>query len=105
MSRKEENKQFICAQCGQDVMALKNGGYRNHCPFCLGSVHVDNKPGDRKNACNGLMIACRLKQHKKKGWQIIHCCQQCGVEKANKIAEDCDQPDDWEKIILLDHDP
>jgi hypothetical protein len=26
--------------------------------------------------------------HSKKGWQIIHRCQMCGVEKANRAAPD-----------------
>ena len=37
---------FICAHCGKEVEPL---GYtsRNHCPFCLWSLHVDINPGDR----------------------------------------------------------
>ncbi len=101
MGKKEENTPFICAICNQDVRALENGSYRNHCPFCLGSIHVDNKPGDRNSTCNGVMVACRLNYNGKKGWQIIHQCQKCGVEKANKIAEEDSQPDDWEKLIKL----
>jgi DNA-directed RNA polymerase subunit RPC12/RpoP len=100
MGKKEENTPFICVICGQHVRALENGSYRNHCPFCLGSIHVDNSPGDRNSTCNGLMVACRLNYNGKKGWQIIHRCQKCGVEKANKIAEGS-QPDDWEKLIKL----
>ncbi|MBA3237248.1 MAG: RNHCP domain-containing protein [Parachlamydiaceae bacterium] len=23
-------------------MPLRNGSYRNHCPFCLSSLHVDD---------------------------------------------------------------
>lgn len=101
MGKKEKNTPFICMICNQDVRALENGSYRNHCPFCLGSIHVDNKPGDRNSTCNGFMAACRLKYNGKKGWQIIHRCQKCGVEKANKIAEEGSQPDDWEKLIKL----
>jgi hypothetical protein len=43
---------FICAHCGKEVLPL---GYtsRNHCPFCLWSLHVDVNPGDRANPCGG----------------------------------------------------
>jgi DNA-directed RNA polymerase subunit RPC12/RpoP len=101
MSKKEENRSFTCAICNQHVKALENGSYRNHCPFCLGSIHVDNKPGDRNSQCKGLMTASQLKYNSKKGWQIIHKCQKCGIEKANKIAESDSQGDDWEKLIKL----
>lgn len=101
MSKKEENVHFICTNCKNHVLPLENGSYRNHCPFCLASIHVDNKPGDRKSLCRGLMIPCKLIYKGNKGWQIIHKCKKCGHEKANKIAEGCVQPDDWEFIIRL----
>lgn len=101
MGKKEENTPFICVICNQHVRPLENGSYRNHCPFCLGSIHVDNMPGDRSSTCHGVMVACRLKYSGKKGWQIIHRCQRCCVEKANKIAEEGSQSDDWEKLIKL----
>ena len=41
MSRKSENTGFICAYCGADAKPLTNGSYRNHCPLCLHSLHVD----------------------------------------------------------------
>ena len=40
---------FTCAHCGREVEAL---GYtsRNHCPFCLWSLHVDvNKVNETSN--------------------------------------------------------
>ena len=101
MGKKEENKPFICAICKRQVKAIEKGSYRNHCPFCLGSIHIDNQPGDRKSTCRGLMLACRLKYNSKKGWQIIHRCQKCGIEKVNKIVENSSQPDEWEKLIKL----
>lgn len=101
MARKEENSSFICALCGETVMPLENGSYRNHCPFCLSSLHMDNAPGDRTSNCNGIMRAEKLLYNTKKGWQIIHRCQKCGIEKVNKIAENSIQSDDWEKIIAL----
>lgn len=101
MSRKEENGSFICVVCEKYVLPLQNGSYRNHCPFCLSSVHVDNKPGDRKNACAGVMIPCKLIYNSKKGWQVIHKCSLCATLKVNKIAETGIQPDSWDAIIRL----
>jgi hypothetical protein len=101
MSKKEENVPFICIACEKYVMPLQNGSYRNHCPFCLMSIHVDNTPGDRKSECNGLMIPYKLVYKGSKGWQIVHKCKQCSHEKANKIAVDDSQEDNWELIIRL----
>ena len=96
MSRKTENTGFICAHCDADVNPLTNGSYRNHCPYCLYSVHLDNIPGDRVNDCLGLMEPVSVRSHSKKGWQIIHRCQKCGSEKANRAA-----PDDMDALIEM----
>ena len=101
MSRKTENTGFICAHCSAEVVPLTNGSYRNHCPYCLYSLHVDDLPGDRSIECRGLMKPIGIRYHGKKGWQIIHCCQSCGAEKVNRIAVDTVQPDNQEKISRL----
>ncbi|MEN6315330.1 MAG: RNHCP domain-containing protein [Clostridiaceae bacterium] len=93
MSRKTENIGFICAYCGADVKPLTNGSYRNHCPFCLYSLHVDNLPGDRASDCFGMMKPIGIRYNGKKGWQIIHHCKKCGMEKVNRAA-----PDDIETL-------
>jgi len=41
------NDAFVCAVCGFQVPPVTEGGYRNHCPRCLHSLHVDESPGDR----------------------------------------------------------
>ena len=96
MSRRTENTGFICAHCGAKVNPLTNGSYRNHCPRCLYSVHIDDMPGDRANDCLGLMKPIGVHNHSKKGWQIIHRCQKCGTEKVNRIASD-----DMEALINM----
>ncbi len=102
MGKKEENTHFICVVCQHHVKALLHGSYRNHCPFCLSSLHVDDAmPGDRNSSCLGVMKAIGLKYHAKKGWQIVHNCMKCGTEKLNKIAEGDDQSDDWSQVIRL----
>lgn len=94
MSRELENSGFRCENCGADVLPLTNGSYRNHCPFCLYSKHVDFRPGDRKSSCHGLMEPIDLIYKAKKGYQIVHRCLKCGVRRVNKVAVDTVQPDD-----------
>ncbi len=101
MGRKIENTNFICENCGFDVKSLSNGSYRNHCPRCLYSKHLDIVPGDRINTCKGLMEPVGINQHKTKGFQIIHKCLDCNELKHNRIAEYDDEPDNFDLIITL----
>ena len=96
MSRKTENTGFVCDHCGADVKPLTNGSYRNHCPHCLYSLHVDSMPGDRNSDCKGLMKPVGVQYHSKKGWQIVHRCQKCGIEKVNRTA-----PDDMDALLNM----
>ena len=89
MGRREENTGFVCVVCDEAVTALTNGSYRNHCPFCLSSVHVDESPGDRGSECLGVMDAIGV-AHAKKGWQLVHRCLRCGAIKRNLVAPDDD---------------
>jgi hypothetical protein len=98
MSRRDENTGFTCGQCGRAVLPLSNGSYRNHCPFCLFSKHVDDAPGDRRETCGGLMAPAGIRYKAGKGYQIIHRCMTCGVERVNKAATDTIQPDDIEAL-------
>lgn len=101
MSRKEENAGFICAHCGREVLPLTDGSYRNHCPFCLYSLHVDIIPGDRASECGGIMEPVKIVHNSKKGYQIVHRCQKCGFERNNKISEDRRQPDSIDAITAI----
>jgi DNA-directed RNA polymerase subunit RPC12/RpoP len=94
LSRSAENTGFRCLHCGADVWPVTNGGYRNHCPFCLHSRHVDERPGDRASSCRGLMAPIALDRSTKKGFQIVHVCVTCGVVRRNRAAVDTQQPDD-----------
>ena len=98
MSRKNENTGFTCENCGGMVQPLDNGSYRNHCPFCLYSKHIDILPGDRREKCGGLMAPVGLRYKPGKGYQIIHRCLKCGAERVNKAATDTTQPDDIEAL-------
>ena len=101
MSHKTENTGFICQHCGKEVLPLTDGSYRNHCPFCLYSLHVDITPGDRACNCGGLMEPIKIIYNSKKGYQIVHRCQKCGFERNNKISEDPRQPDDIDVITSI----
>lgn len=87
MSRKEENQGFICQNCQRKVEPIARGSYRNHCNYCLYSLHLDEVPGDRSSDCHGIMRPLRI-ETKKKHWQIIHQCEKCQQSKANKMADD-----------------
>lgn len=93
MSRQSENTAFKCEHCGSQVEPLTNGSFRNHCPYCLHSKHMDNKPGDRASLCKGLMIPVGIDYSSKKGYQIIHHCKKCGKINRNKVAVDTVQED------------
>ena len=98
MSKRSENIAFDSAACGDHVLPLDNGSYRNHCPHCLCSVHVDVIPGDRASDCLGVMRPVDVAYHSAKGFQIVHECAKCGHRQRNKVAVDCTQPDDLELI-------
>lgn len=92
---------FLCAHCGKEVKPL---GYtsRNHCPFCLWSLHVDILPGDRANPCGGLMEPISAVPDAKKGYIITHRCTKCGSVGRNRAAYGADvQPDDLNLLIRL----
>ncbi|MFS0986689.1 RNHCP domain-containing protein [Enterococcus durans] len=93
--RANENNGFICRYCNREVQRLTNGSYRNHCPFCLYSLHVDRMPGDRNSDCFGLMKPLTYRYTSKKGYQIMHKCETCGKEQWNIIAENTVQEDEF----------
>jgi hypothetical protein len=95
------NDPFRCEKCGRDVPPLRSGSYRNHCPFCLWSQHVDRAPGDREETCGGMMEPIGLEQSGKKGFVIIHRCRLCGAVRRNRAALDDPVPDDWDALIGL----
>lgn len=48
------DEEFVCQNCGKKVLPL-NYTARDHCPYCLYSIHIDINPGDRQNKCQGLL--------------------------------------------------
>ena len=93
------DENFICSVCGKEIEKL---GYtaRDHCPFCLSSLHLDILPGDRNANCGGVLKPIGIKTGKK-GMQIVYKCEKCGETKRNIVAND----DNSELIIKLTAEP
>ena len=92
---------FVCAHCGREVEPL---GYssRNHCPFCLWSLHLDVNPGDRASACGGALEPVRVEVDSRKGYIIVHRCQACGEIRRCRAAHEAKvQPDNLKLLIKL----
>ena len=69
---------FICKQCGRLVTPDEAGSrHRNHCPQCLHSLHVDERPGDRASVCESVMdISVWVRNGK---WAIALGCNAAGT--------------------------
>ncbi len=78
---------FVCANCGKSVPPLKVSS-RDHCPFCLCSLHVDINPGDRQNSCKGILKPIDLEYSQNKGYVLVYKCTKCGQTHKNKVAND-----------------
>ena len=92
---------FVCAHCGREVEPL---GYssRNHCPFCLWSLHLDVNPGDRASECGGALEPVRVEVDSRKGYIIVHRCQACGDIRRCRAAHEAKvQPDNLKLLIKL----
>lgn len=83
---------FTCVHCGRDVPP---GGRRprDHCPWCLHSVHVDEVPGDRAAECGGVLVPVALEPGPK-GTSLRYRCAACGAERRNRVLDDLAVPDD-----------
>ncbi len=91
---------FVCHHCGRQVP--ENGvTSRDHCPYCLYSLHVDLLPGDRANPCRGVLVPKKTRPHPKKGFIITYQCQSCKEIVRNKAAITGCVPDDTDLLIRL----
>ena len=80
---------FTCKNCGQTVVPEGAGSdHRNHCPYCLTSVHLDEEPGDRASDCHGKMEPIGVWVRKNGEWALIHRCTVCGKLDSNRVAAD-----------------
>ena len=87
---------FECVNCGKFVTPLKYTS-RDHCPFCLCSIHIDINPGDRANTCLGILKPINLEYSQNKGYVIQYKCTKCGQTHKNKVATD----DSKEQILKV----
>ena len=86
---RNSNHTFRCRNCGQMVFPDHAGtSYRNHCPLCLHSLHLDAVPGDRKESCGSVMEPIAVWVRKGGEWALIHRCRGCGAIRSNRIAAD-----------------
>lgn len=83
------NESFTCKVCGRLVVPNGAGSdHRNHCPYCLTSMHLDIEPGDREADCGGAMEPVAVWVRKNGEWAIIHRCKICGALSSNRISAD-----------------
>lgn len=87
---------FVCVNCGKTVEKLGVTS-RNHCPYCLHSLHVDIIPGDRANTCKGVLKPIAVENNSKKGYVIVFKCTKCGAITRNKSAPD----DDFDTLLAI----
>ena len=70
-----------CKVCDETFYERSNE--RNHCPYCLCSIHRDIEPHDNKSTCHGI-----LKPFKIKGQRVTHKCNKCDTIQHHKLAKD-----------------
>ena len=96
--RRNESDGFVCGKCRRPVNGHGDGTrFRNHCPHCLWSRHVDVAPGDRLHACGGSMEPIAVWVKRDGEWAIVHRCATCGTLRTNRVAGDDDA---WAMMAL-----
>ncbi len=85
------NDAFTCAACSKQVSPAPRT-FRNHCPYCFTSKHVDGLvPGDRRSTCGGLMSTIGWEGMDPDKLDLIQQCRQCGLVRRNRSAPDDDK--------------
>ena len=69
------DESFVCCVCQRFVEKGKIQ-IRDHCPFCLHGLHLDNVPGDRASDCHGILKPHSIQTTHKQNW-IMYICQKC----------------------------
>ena len=83
----KRNESFTCLNCGTFNKQDASGSCRNHCYYCLYSLHVDIYPGDRKEVCKSLMKPISV-DIKGGNISIYHKCLGCRKVIRNKSLKD-----------------
>ena len=63
------DEEFVCENCKKKVDKL-NYTARDHCPYCLCSIHIDNNPGDRMCNCHGMLKPIAIENFKTDKYKI-----------------------------------
>jgi len=84
---------FVCVACGRTV-SMAGRTARNHCPYCLRSLHVDVVPGDRAAECGGVMEPIGASLEGRAGVVIEMRCDRCGHVGRNRALRDTQPSDD-----------
>ena len=66
---------------------------RDHCPYCLRSLHVDDVPGDRAAGCGGILDPVDLRLEGRAGVVIEYRCRRCGLTHRNRAHPEDILPD------------
>jgi hypothetical protein len=78
-----------CQHCRAEIVAAAAGTrHRNHCPHCLWSVHLDERPGDRRSACRAGMEPIAIWVRGDGEWALLHRCCGCHAVRVNRIVRD-----------------
>ena len=90
---------FTCAACGKDVPPHGRTA-RDHCPWCLCSLHVDRVPGDRAAGCGGILDPVSAET---RGDDVVmhYRCRVCGQTRTNRALLDGAHPDDWSQVTRV----
>lgn len=97
----KRNEEFACHHCGAQV-PLAGSTCRDHCPFCLWSLHVDVNPGDRQSDCGGPLKPVGYTYNRKKGYMIEYTCERCGAQRRNRFLEsDPVAADNYDALLAL----
>ncbi|HWL15880.1 MAG TPA: RNHCP domain-containing protein [Opitutus sp.] len=83
-----------CRHCRMEFSLDAPGTrHRNHCPWCLWSVHLDETPGDRAANCGGSMEPIAVSARPDGEWLLVHQCKTCFAVHVNRIAGDDNERD------------
>jgi hypothetical protein len=96
-----------CRHCrGEFSLDAPGTRHRNHCPWCLWSVHLDHTPGDRAAGCGGGMEPISVAAQSDGEWLLVHQCKTCHVVHVNRIAGD-DSDGELLKLVVrpMRHSP
>jgi hypothetical protein len=101
---------YFCENCDSWVNKDQFIGthFRNHCPFCLYSKHLDAKEsGDRNSSCHGLMEPVGLtfkhegldkyNRPRQGELMLVHHCSVCHDFSINRLSAD----DEAEMVMFI----